>query len=98
MLIYRGQSWAIICEFDCHILNVAHNEGGGMFIAFPISPKDYRDVTPTKAKVEIRRIKDSTFFDITDDWGKQETVEITNDETVAITNAVIAAEKQGLCK
>lgn len=97
MITLRGQSWPVIRKFDCHVFDVGYPEGGGLFTVFPISPKDYREKNPTRAKVNVRQGKKSVFFDITDDWGYTQTVEISNDETEAIDAAISAARDQGLC-
>ena len=97
-VIFEGIKYFGIREFDCHIIALYTEKTlkGTFFTVIPISPKKYRDKSPTKAKVEIELKKDWTVFKIFSDWGECSTMEIHNSLSVEIETAKKAIIERGL--
>ena len=95
---YTIEKGDTIREFDCRVISIKYNGGGGFFTALPISPKEYRESLKHELpdKVEVTYDSEYTIFTITDDWGNEYTVAIDNHHQTAINNAINSAKEQGL--
>lgn len=97
-VIFEGRKYFGIREFDCHSIGLYTEKTlrGTLFTVIPISPKKYREKSPTKAKVEIELKKDWTIFKIFSDWGECSTIEIHNSLSEEIKTAKKAMIERGL--
>jgi hypothetical protein len=97
-VIFEGRKYFGIREFDCHSVGLYTEKTlkGTFFTVIPISPKGYREKTPTKAKVEVELKKDWTIFKMFSDWGECSTMEIHNSLSKEIEIAKKSIIERGL--
>lgn len=63
-----------------------NQHGGTLFTVVPISRKEYRDKSPTKAAVKVERSPlffRCWFITLTDDWGKEYTLQTEDSDMVS---------------
>ena len=70
-VIFEGRKYFGIKEFDCKCVGLFTEQTlqGTFFTVIPISDKEYRKKSPTKAAVKITQNKGWTIFKIYNDWG-----------------------------
>jgi hypothetical protein len=97
-VIFEGRKYFGVREFDCHCVGLFTEETlqGTFFTVIPISPKEYRETSPTKAKVEISTENDWTVFKIFCDWGQCHIMQLHNTLKDEINTAKNAAIEQGI--
>lgn len=93
MVLFEGNEFSSIEEFDGHILSFGSEINGkciGFFTVLPISPKDYRDeyYTVDYAKIEISNIKDFVVFNIFTDRKRPYSVRIREQYKEEIKKAI----------
>lgn len=96
MIEYAGGTFDRIRKFDCHVVDLENDHGGGYFTVIPISPLKHRKEHKTQASVDIVDDGHSTTFLITDDWGKDHKMVIENVHHAEIEKAKDAAKANGL--
>lgn len=72
----RGRTFSGIERFDCHVVSLYNEHGGGYFTVIPISPLDYRKKNHTNAKARIEESNGYVEFYVYDDWGSQHIMKI----------------------
>lgn len=96
-VFWQGRTYNSIKEFDCHVVDLETERGGGYLTVIPISPKEYRERhRMTRAAVRIEIGDAYTVFKITDDWGAPYRMAIPNEMKEEIRVAKQAAIKQNL--
>lgn len=83
-VIFNNKEYFKILKFDCSVVDLETANGGGYFTVLPAS---------THSKVEVRTDKTHTTFNITDDWGKANTMVIPNFMHEEIAIAIMASDK-----
>ena len=97
-VVFNNMRFTSVREFDCRVVGLENEHGGGFFTALPISPYSFRKENPTKASVSVNKCKNYTTFIITDDHGRQHIVYLHNDLKEEIKTAHKAAGEQHLMK
>ena len=98
-VIWQGERFNKIRNFDHLVIDLERLGGGGYFTSLPISSLGFRKKCPhSKASAEIRERKDVTEFIITDDWGTPYKIVIPNSMTKEIETARKSAIKNELLK
>ena len=100
MVIFQGREYAKIKKFDCCVIDLEHEHGGGVFTALPISSLEHRTKPGHRDFPDNVIVNDTglfTIFKITDDWGTMHIVMISSkDHQAEIQSAIEAAKEQGL--
>jgi hypothetical protein len=98
MIRYDGQEYISVRRFDCVVISLINEYGVGFFTSLPISPLEYRESNPTKAKVIVIKNKVFTRFVIIDDYGKEHYIDIDNEHKKIINEAINKAKDNKLLK
>ena len=98
LIIFEGREYFGIREFDCHVISLYTEPTlqGTFFTVMAISKAEYREEHPTKAKVEIKKSKEYTTFNIYSDWGEVSIMKIHNSLKTEIDFATEKAKEQKL--
>ena len=97
-IIFEGHKFFGIRKFDCISVGLYTEKTlqGTFFTSIPISDLEYRKKHPTKAKVEVKKEKGWTIFNLYDDFGSLSEMKIHNSLSNEIEFAKQKAIEYGL--